>query len=94
LVDRTLYGIRLELGWRLPLFQFADDLASVIPGFGAIAPGLAGLHPVCVANWFTLPHVDLVVGEDDRRVSPREWLLAGGDARDLRPPVEELHGYV
>jgi hypothetical protein len=92
LVEQTLCGTRLDRVWRLPLFQFTDDQATVVPGFASIAPALAGLHPVCVANWFTLPHVDLVTGVDDRRVSPRDWLLAGGDAQELIPLVEELHG--
>ena len=93
LARRTLYGVRVDGAWRLPLFQFTDDGAAVVPGFGELAPALADLHPVAVAVWFTAPHVDLAVGEDDTRVSPRDWLLGGGDARELLPLVEELHGY-
>jgi hypothetical protein len=92
LVEHTLYGVRLDGAWRLPLFQFSDDGRGIVPGFGELAPAFAGLHPVDVATWFTTPHVDLVVGEDIR-VSPRDWLLGGGDARLLVPLVEELHGY-
>jgi hypothetical protein len=93
LAKRSLYGVRVDGAWRLPLFQFSDDLALVVPGFGVIAPCLAGLYPVDVATWFTRPHVDLVVGEDDRSISPRDWLLGGGDARELLPLAEELRGY-
>src|SRR5438093_12029473 len=73
LAKRSLYGVRVDGAWRLPLFQFTDDLSAVVPGFGVIAPVLADLHPVSVANWFTLPHVDLVVGEEETPVSPRGW---------------------
>jgi hypothetical protein len=92
LAQHTLYGVRVDSAWRLPLFQFTDDLSAVVPGFGVIAPTLADLHPVGVANWFTLPHVDLVVGEDETRVSPRGWLLSGGDPQELLPLAEELRG--
>jgi hypothetical protein len=92
LAKRSLYGVRVDGGWRLPLFQFTDDLSAIVPGFGVIAPALADLHPVDVANWFTQPHVDLAVGEDQTRVSPRDWLLSGGDPQELLPLAEELHG--
>jgi hypothetical protein len=92
LAQRTLYGVRVDGAWRLPLFQFTDDLSAVVPGLGVIAPALADLHPVSVANWLTLPHVDLVLGEDEMRVSPRDWLLSGGDPQELLPLAQELHG--
>jgi excisionase family DNA binding protein len=99
LADHTLYGIRMGNAWRLPLFQFTDDGTGVVPHFGELAPALVGLHPVDVATWFTTPHVDLVVGAvanaatgEDVRVSPRDWLLGGGDVRLLLPLVEELRG--
>src|SRR5262249_16236172 len=43
LADRTIYGIRLSTGWRVPAFQFVDD--TVIPGLTQILPRLAAdLH--------------------------------------------------
>jgi hypothetical protein len=99
LANRTLYGIRVGNSWRLPLFQFTDDGTGVVPHFGELAPILAGLHPVDVATWFTTPHVDLLAGAganaatgEDVRVSPRDWLLGGGDVRILLPLVKELRG--
>ena len=92
LADQSLYGVRVDGAWRLPLFQFTDDGRSVVPGFGELVPALVDLHPVDVATWFVTPHVDLVVG-DDTRISPRDWLLGGGDVRVLIPLVEELRGY-
>jgi hypothetical protein len=91
LAGRTLYGVRVDGSWRLPLFQFTDDGQSIIPGFGELVPLVEGLHPVDVATWFVMPNVDLVVGED-AHVSPRDWLLGGGDVQMLIPLVDELHG--
>jgi hypothetical protein len=87
----TTKTVRGDGAWRLPLFQFTDALERVVPGFGDLVPLVAGLHPVDVATWFTSPHLDLTVG-DDARVSPRDWLLGGGDMEVLRPLVDELHG--
>jgi hypothetical protein len=89
--NKTMYGIRANGEWRLPLFQFVDDGSGVVPGFGDIVPALVGLYPVDVATWFTTPDPDLVAGEDTP-VSPREWLLGGGGEQVLRPLIEELHG--
>ena len=105
LASHTLYGVRVDGAWRLPLFQFTDDGRRVIPGIGDLAPTFEGLHPVDVATWFTSPHVDLVLstrsaagGAEDTadaaeaHVSPRGWLLGGGDVATLLPLVEELRG--
>jgi hypothetical protein len=35
------------------------------------------MHPLAVARWFATPDPDLSV--DDVALSPRDWLLAGGD---------------
>ena len=77
LAARTLYGVRDEGNWRLPLFQFTDDRRAVVPGVPQLAPVLHGAHPVAVLNWFTLPHADLL-DETDQPLSPRAWLLGGG----------------
>jgi hypothetical protein len=96
LAARTLFGVRVEGSWRLPRFQFTDDGAHLVPGFGTIAPDLADLHPLDVAVWFTTPHADLVVSVSDDEevaVSPRDWLLAGGHPEQLLPLADELRGY-
>lgn len=92
LADRSLYGVRVDGAWRLPLFQFTDDGKGIVPAFGEIAPALVDLHPADVVTWFVSPHVDLEIGEDTR-VSPRDWLLGGGNVRVLIPLIEELRGY-
>jgi hypothetical protein len=93
LANHSLYGLRQGGTWRLPQFQFTDDGLEVVPGFGAIGPTLGGLFPLDVATWFTMPHVDLVDAED-RALSPRDWLLGGGDPAALLPLIEELRGVV
>lgn len=76
LSERTLYGIKHPGGWRLPRFQFADG--GTVPGIERVLPRLApDLHPLEVVGWFTTPNPDLAVGEDERPVSPLDWLSAG-----------------
>jgi hypothetical protein len=86
----TVYSIRIDGLRRLPLFQFTDDLSALVPGFAEIAPSLADLHPIDVFNWFTLPHVDLQVG--DVNVSPRDWLMTSGDPSRLVELIDEVRG--
>jgi len=81
---KTLYGIKLKSVWRLPLFQFTEQ--ETVPGIEKVLPRLDPmLHPLSVVGWFTTPSPDLVYGEDEERVSPLDWLLAG---RPLEPVAE------
>ncbi|MCP4658442.1 MAG: hypothetical protein GY856_23760 [bacterium] len=85
---RTLYGIRLESGWRIPDFQF--DANSLLPGVAEVVARLdPELHPIAIYRWFTTPSPDLPArGLSERRLSPREWLRLG-----FRPAtVAELAG--
>jgi hypothetical protein len=89
LTARTLYGIRHANVWRLPRFQFAGS--RLVPGAERVFPALApGAHPVAVARWFTAPDADLVVGPDERSVSPRDWLAGGGDPGEVARLAAEL----
>jgi hypothetical protein len=89
LADRTIYGIRLSTGWRVPAFQFVDD--AVIPGLPQVLPRLAAdLHPLSVLHWLTLPNSDLVVGPDEQPVSPLEWLRLGLDSRVVADLAETI----
>jgi hypothetical protein len=73
---RTLYGIRLSHGWRIPKFQF--DGRRLIPGIEQVLPALPrDVHPVAVHRWFTLPNVDLVDESEEARLSPLDWLRTG-----------------
>ena len=91
LARHTLYGIKDGRGWRVPLFQLDDAGRALVPGLDRVAPHWAGAHPVEVARWFTLPHVDLEDAEG-QPVAPRAWLLAGGDPRTVAALAEELRG--
>ncbi|MBI4492703.1 MAG: DNA-binding protein [Chloroflexi bacterium] len=90
LLARTLYGIKHAHEWRLPRLQFTAQ--GLVPGFERVAPHLMDEDPIGAVRWFSLPHPDLSLGEDDQRpISPREWLVTGHDpevvvqlARDLQ----------
>ncbi len=89
--DGTLYGLEAGgRGHRLPAFQFEGG--EEVPNVGKVLKALRrDPHPVEVENWFTLPNPDLYLDrEEDRPVSPREWLLSGGGPEALIPLAEEL----
>jgi len=77
---RTVYGVQegpyVPGSWHLPRFQFEG--ATLVAGIEQVLPRLRlGTHPLAVVSWFTLPHPDLVVGEDEQPISPLDWLRAG-----------------
>lgn len=87
LAKRTLYGVKLDGAWRMPTFQFENGCP--LPGIDAVVSSLpTDLNPVAVYQWFTLPDVDLVI--DGESVSPREWLLRGGDVAAAVPLASSL----
>ena len=84
----TLFGIKTEGGWRLPRFQF--DGQQLVPGIERVFPQIDPvLHPVAVYRWFTLPDPDLEVGDDT--LSPRDWLLSGGNPAAIAPLAPGLY---
>ena len=86
----TVVAIKDGAAWRLPLFQVDDAGQQLVPGLTTVAPRLADVHPVAAARWFMLPHPDL---EDQagQPVSPRAWLLGGGDPAEVAALADELH---
>lgn len=71
----TLYGIRMESGWRIPRFQFEGQ--KPLPGIGRVIQALdPTLHPISVYRWFTSENTDLEDG-NGHRLSPRDWLRLG-----------------
>lgn len=90
LKEKTLYGVKAGRENRLPAFQF--DSGAEVPGMGRVLRHMdRSMHPVALLNWFTLPNPDLHLDEgEERAVSPREWLLSGGDPQVLVPFAEEL----
>lgn len=90
--ERTLYGIKRPGGWRLPRFQFAD--VGTVPGIERVLRRLApDLHPLEVVGWFTTPNPDLAVGEDERPVSPLDWLNAGLPADAVADLAEDAGAF-
>ena len=94
--ERTLLGVKTPTGWRLPGFQFEGG--GEVPGVGRVLRAMdPGLHVLSVANWFSLPKPELRTeylggaGEgEDELLSPRDWLLRGGDPEALLGLAREL----
>ena len=85
---RTLVGVRMDRGWRIPAFQFEPQRGRALPGLERVLTCLdPELHPVAGQRWFLAPTADLVTeGGAPAGLSPREWLRLG-----LPPePVAEL----
>jgi len=91
LARHSLFGIKDGRSWRIPLFQLTDAADALVPGLHRVAPHLAGVHPVEVARWFTLPHVDLENAEG-QPVAPRSALLAGTAPELVAALAQELAG--
>ena len=86
--ERSLYALRLEGRWRIPVFQFQDE--GLVPNIVAVNPILPRtLDPVSVLRWYTRADPELEIPSGDV-LSPLDWLRAGMDpapvvklARDL-----------
>ena len=88
--ERTLYSVKAGRENRLPAFQFEGG--KEVPGIAQVLKHVdRSLHPVAVLNWFMLPNPDLFLDEEETgSVSPRHWLLSGGDPEILAHLAEEL----
>jgi len=76
LAARRLIGWKDRGGWRLPAWQFTNS--GVLPGLEAVLAAIPDDQPpLAVAAFMTTPQEDLRV--NDRRATPRQWLLAGGE---------------
>lgn len=86
---RTLYGIRLSHGWRIPRFQF--DGRRLIPGMEHVLPALPrDMHPVAVHRWFTMPNLDLLDENEEERLSPLDWLRTGRSSQAVAELAADL----
>lgn len=84
---RSLFGIKGERGWQVPLFQFAGD--RPIPGVSAVLRAMPeDLHPVEVWAWLSSPEPDLEVR--GRAVSPLAWLRSGGSPEPVARLATDL----
>ena len=89
LADRTVFGIKEGNAWRLPLFQLDDPGQRLVPGIEQVAPAWTGVHPLPVRRWFLEPSNDLQ-DPSGAPVSPRTWLLTGGDPGVVAELAQEL----
>lgn len=85
--DRALYGFKIGGGLRLPSWQFHRH--DAIPGLRAVLSVLPNdLHPLEVAGFMTIPDPDLSVA--DEPLSPRDWLIGGGDVGTIVELIEHI----
>jgi hypothetical protein len=90
LSQRTLYGIKEGRAWRLPRFQF-DRKGKPVRGIDKVLPHVRPeAHPLAIAKWFSTPHLDLVVGDDEEPVTPLAWLSSGRPAGDVAELSQEI----
>lgn len=84
LSERTLYGLKVEEEWRLPIFQFREN-EGLVPNIERIFPALdRELAPITVLHWFTNPNPDLACADTrNEPVSPLTWLSLGLDPEEV-----------
>jgi hypothetical protein len=78
--EGSLYGIKHAGAWRLPSFQFTKR--GLVRGIDVVLRALpADLSALAVVRWFETPNPDLCTRDDDERaLTPLEWLAAGHPA--------------
>jgi hypothetical protein len=87
---RTLYGIKDQGAWLIPKFQF-EGRNKLVRGIDRVLPRIRrDAHPLAVKKWFTTPHQDLVLGQEERRVAPLAWLAAGQSPDVVADLAEEV----
>jgi hypothetical protein len=91
LAEHTLYGIKEERSWRIPTFQFDAKRKKLVRGIEKVVPHIRlDAHPLAVARWFSMPHQDLVVGDDELPVTPVQWLTGGGAVEIVADLASEI----
>jgi hypothetical protein len=86
---RTLYGIKLSNGWRIPRFQFEGR--RLLPGIEQVLTVLPrDMHPVAVHRWFVMPSLDLLDENEEERLSPLDWLRTGRSPQTVAELAADL----
>ena len=86
--ERSLYALRLEGRWRIPIFQFQDE--RLVPNIVAVNPVLPRtLDPVSVLRWYTRPDPELEAAAGGV-LSPLDWLRAGMDPASVVRLAQDL----
>ncbi len=75
--ERTLYAVRVDGRWKIPVHQFGHD--GLVPNIGAVNAAVPNtLDAVSVLRWFTTPDPELEA-PDGKALTPLDWLKAGLD---------------
>ena len=86
--ERSLYALRLEGRWRIPVFQFAEE--GLVPNIGAVNATLpATLDAVSVLRWYTCPDPELEAPGGDI-LCPLDWLRSGMDPAPVAALARDL----
>jgi hypothetical protein len=86
--EGTLYAIRIEGRWKIPVFQFEDE--SLVPNIGSVNSALPRtLDAVSVLRWYTTPDPELETPAGDA-LSPLAWLKAGMDPEKVTKLARDL----
>lgn len=87
IADGSLYGVKIGKSWRLPVWQFHDG--QVLPHLRKVIAAIpAGTSALSIGNLMTTSTRELFL--DDQPVSPRDWLLAGGDPEPVVTIIGDL----
>jgi hypothetical protein len=89
--QRTLYGIKEGRSWRVPRFQVDAKKRKLVRGIEKVLPRIRqDAHPLEVVTWFSIPHQDLVVGENEEPVTPLDWLVGGRSPETVAELADEI----
>lgn len=72
--EHTLYAIRVEGRWHVPVYQLANG--ALVPNIGRLNQALQGLDPVSLHRWMTGEDPDLE-DESGNAMTPLNWLKSG-----------------
>lgn len=90
IADGSLLGVRIGRAWRLPAWQVTDG--RPLPHLRKIIAAVpAGVSPATIGRVMTTPTDELFL--DGGAVSPRQWLLAGGDPAPVTAIMAALYAW-